>query len=256
MGYPLRLFLAAYGAALLWLLPKLSLWLDEILDMMGSSRQLSGVIEWAAINPGGVPLGYLAHWASFQVLGMSAFSVRLPSAIASVAACAGIFVVGRRAGLRAPVLPVVVFALLPLQFRYALEGRPYAIALAISVWTIVVFDQILEQPGTGRLMLYGVLAVAGLYVQPYSVFILVAQGIWILVSQRDLLMKIASTQAAAVAVFIPWVLYAGAWSTPLSIVEGDQATGWRSLGLIAHEITGTKWNGWVFFGLKNHRVKA
>lgn len=245
-----RLFLTTYSAILLWLLPKLSLWLDEILDMMGSSRPLSGVIEWAVINPGGVPLGYLVHWASFQLLGMSAFSARLPSAIASVAACAGIFVVGRRVGLRAPILAVIVFALLPLQFRYALEARPYAIALAISVWTIVVFDQILKRPGTGRLPLYGLLAVAGLYVQPYSVFILAAQFVWVvarpLPNGRG---SILATQVGAVAAFIPWVLYAGAWSTPLSIVEGDQATGWRSLGLIAHEITGMGYPGTVLMVL-------
>jgi len=28
---------------------------------------------------------------------------------------------------------------------------------------------------------------------------------------------------------------------------------YRSLSAIARAITGTRWNGWVFFGLKNHR---
>jgi hypothetical protein len=28
---------------------------------------------------------------------------------------------------------------------------------------------------------------------------------------------------------------------------------YKSLSSIAHQITGTKWNGWVFFGLKNHQ---
>jgi hypothetical protein len=31
---------------------------------------------------------------------------------------------------------------------------------------------------------------------------------------------------------------------------------YKSLSSVAHEITGTKWNGWVFFGLKNHQVKS
>ena len=30
---------------------------------------------------------------------------------------------------------------------------------------------------------------------------------------------------------------------------------YKSLSSVAHEITGTKWNGWIFFGLKNHQVK-
>jgi hypothetical protein len=30
---------------------------------------------------------------------------------------------------------------------------------------------------------------------------------------------------------------------------------YKSLSSVAREITGTKWNGWVFFGLKNHQGK-
>lgn len=245
----MRLFLVAYGLILFWLLPKLSLWLDEILDMMGSSKPLPEVIRWAAINPGGVPLGYLIHWAAFQMLGMSAFSVRLTSAMGSLVACAGIYVVGKRAGLRAPILAAIALALLPLQFRYALEARPYAIALAIAVWAMVLFDRIVEKPTPGRLAAYGLLGVCGLYVQPYSVFVLVAQGSWVLGWQRRLAIPVLGVQAGVVAAFLPWVLYAGAWETPLSIIVGDQATGWRSLGLVAHEITGMGYPGTILMAL-------
>jgi Protein of unknown function (DUF2924) len=31
---------------------------------------------------------------------------------------------------------------------------------------------------------------------------------------------------------------------------------YKSLSSVAHEITGTKWNGWVFFGLKNHQRRT
>jgi hypothetical protein len=142
-----------------------------------------------------------------------------------------------------------VFALLPLQFRYALEARPYAMALAVSAWTITMFDQILEKPTGVRLVSYGLLAVGGLYLQPYSVFILAAQGLWILVRRRDILIPVLAVQASAIAAFLPWVLYAGAWATPLSIVEGDQATGWKSMGLIAHEITGMGYPGTILIVL-------
>lgn len=33
-------------------------------------------------------------------------------------------------------------------------------------------------------------------------------------------------------------------------------TTYRSLSAIARAITGTRWNGWVFFGLKNHRGRT
>lgn len=35
-----------------------------------------------------------------------------------------------------------------------------------------------------------------------------------------------------------------------------QGRPYRSLSAIARGITGTRWNGWVFFGLKNHRRRA
>jgi hypothetical protein len=35
-----------------------------------------------------------------------------------------------------------------------------------------------------------------------------------------------------------------------------QGRPYKSLSAIAREITGVRWNGWVFFGLKNHRSAA
>ncbi|MGR3593063.1 MAG: DUF2924 domain-containing protein [Limimaricola soesokkakensis] len=35
-----------------------------------------------------------------------------------------------------------------------------------------------------------------------------------------------------------------------------QGRPYKSLSAIARAITGTRWNGWVFFGLKNHRGRA
>jgi hypothetical protein len=35
-----------------------------------------------------------------------------------------------------------------------------------------------------------------------------------------------------------------------------QGRPYKSLSAIARAITGTRWNGWVFFGLKNHRRSA
>jgi len=35
-----------------------------------------------------------------------------------------------------------------------------------------------------------------------------------------------------------------------------QGRPYRSLSAVARAITGTRWNGWTFFGLKNHRAEA
>jgi hypothetical protein len=35
-----------------------------------------------------------------------------------------------------------------------------------------------------------------------------------------------------------------------------QGRRYQSLSAIARAITGTRWNGWVFFGLKNQRARS
>ena len=46
----------------------------------------------------------------------------------------------------------------------------------------------------------------------------------------------------------------------ITIVTADgfewQGRPYKSLSAIARAITGTRWNGWVFFGLKNHRGRT
>jgi hypothetical protein len=46
----------------------------------------------------------------------------------------------------------------------------------------------------------------------------------------------------------------------IAIVTADgfewQGRPYKSLSAIARAITGTRWNGWVFFGLKNHRGRT
>lgn len=35
-----------------------------------------------------------------------------------------------------------------------------------------------------------------------------------------------------------------------------QGRPYKSLSSVARAITGTRWNGWIFFGLKNHRSRT
>jgi type IV secretory pathway TrbD component len=94
---------------------------------------------------GATPLAFLIpHW-TIQIFGLSHLTTRLPSILASVAACPALFLIARHIDLQVPIFPVVVFALWPLQFRYALEARPYALALCLTLaflrkshWSIYV----------------------------------------------------------------------------------------------------------------------
>jgi len=241
--------LVGYALCLLLLLPRLPLLLDEILDTLtvhaASWREL---IEAIPRNSGAAPLSYLARWGAIGVFGESSFSARLPSAIFSLCACPGVYLLGRRWGLRWPLLAVVLFVLSPLPFRYALEARAYSQALCLSIWATVLFFELIEHPAARlRALSYAFCIVAGLYTQPFTIFVPLAHLTWLYLSANpeDARIRKMRTLAAliivsAIVAFIPWYIYG-------SRIWGHQVAtsgiSGRSGLLIAHEISGSGYSG-------------
>lgn len=240
-------FLAVYCAALFVLLPFRSLWLDEILDLIAArSPSLPSLLAAVRANEGGVPLGYILHALSMAMFGVSAFSGRLPSVIASVFGCIGVFLLAHRAGMRRPIIAVIAFAIFPLQFRYALEARGYEIALCCSIWSSVFFFRILDRPQTSRAWcLYVLSIVAGVYSQPFSMFVPVSHFIWLSVStgrQRRLeLVGVGSVILLAGLLFLPWYLYTTL--APADYPRGTLES--RSILMVLRELVGAGYIGTI-----------
>jgi uncharacterized membrane protein len=239
----LFLFLAVYACVLVALLPVLSLWLDEIMDLMvvrraGMRELLAGV----AVNSGNAPLNYIIQYWTAQVLGYSAFAGRLPEAIFSLESCVGIYVLASRLRLRWPLLAVAVFALFPLQFRYALEARPYSLALALSIWSTVAFFHLLDQQRSlARAALYMLSVAAGIYVLPFTLFVAVAHLDWV---RREMLLPVGLAIAIAGVAFVPWYLYAvGNWRADPVVTGAHETVTWRVVPMILHEVTGAGYVG-------------
>src|SRR5258706_6838373 len=137
---PIWPWLATYGAVLLWLARRLPFWLDEVRQLIGTTqRSLAEVIHFVPENPGGVPLGYLVQFAFVHVIGPSRLGARLPSAIFSVLGCWVLAGLAREAGV-SRFATLLVFAILPIQLRYAVEARPYSQALffsMLSTWLLL-----------------------------------------------------------------------------------------------------------------------
>ncbi len=208
------LFLTVYAVCLLLLVARLPLWLDELIDLHQiRDFDLPGLLTRVPINAGGVPLSYLFRELSVHLLGYSRFSGRLPSLLCCLAACVGIFVLAREIKLRIPLLAVVLFALTPVQLRYALESRPYSQELALSVWASVVFLVLTTRPAFAKAFLYALILVAGLYTQPYMIFVPLVHLLWVCSlkagpDKRRLLLFTALPIAAAALAFLPWYLWA------------------------------------------------
>ena len=244
-------FSIAYTATLLWVLPKLSLWLDEIRDLIGvRSDGLGGVLEYAARKTAaGVPLGYAAQYLSVRLLGLSTFTGRLSSALFSVAACLGLAVLSRRLRITHPLVPLLIFASFPLQLRYALEARPYAQALCLSIWCTIAFLSLVKRPAISRAALYALSIAAGLYTQPYSLFVPFAHVCWIVLAgkvgerRRVLALACAAIAVAAMA-FVPWVAYASEHWQTTAVSEGDRFVfSWKSPLMILKELVGAGYYG-------------
>lgn len=241
----LFLFLAVYACVLVDLLPVLSLWLDEIMDLMvvrsaGMRELLAGV----AVNSGNAPLNYIIQFWVVHVLGYSPFTGRLPEAIFSLASCAGIYVLARRLQLRWPLLAVAVFALFPLQFRYALEARPYSLALALSIWSTVAFFRLLDQPRSlARAALYTLSVAAGIYVLPFTLFVAIAHLAWL---RREMLLPVGLAIAIAGMAFVPWYLHAVVnWRADPVVARAHETVTWQVVPMILHELTGAGYVGAV-----------
>jgi mannosyltransferase len=105
---------------------------------------------------------FMRGWTHFA--GVSAVSLRLPSALAMMAAAALVVIVGERLlGARAGLTAGLLFAVIPNITRYAQEARPYGFAMAATLLATLLLLRALEQPSWSRWAGYGAaLAVTGL----------------------------------------------------------------------------------------------
>ncbi len=245
----LYLFLGLYTVTLILLIPAKPLWVDEIIDLGGvRTADLRGVLDFVPGNAGGVPLAYLVDFAMIRLFGYSVFVVRLPSVLFTVLTCAGVYILARQTSLRMPLLAAILYAISPLTLRYALEARPYALAACWSVFSTVVFLSLIRRPTLGKAAGYGALAAAGLYTQPYSIFVPAAHLIWLVLTRsvkekpRAVWLAGAAVAVASLA-FLPWFLKAhAAWLGAVQSGVRFAVTG-KDLLVIPHELMGTGYAG-------------
>ncbi|MCU1336294.1 MAG: Conserved transrane protein [Bryobacterales bacterium] len=241
------LFLALYTVTLVLLIPVKPLWVDEIIDL-GGVRDVSdvhGVLDFVPSNAGGVPLGYLVDFAMIRWFGYSVFAVRLPSVLFTVLTCAGVYMLGRQTRLRWPLLAAILYAVSPMALRYGLEARPYAQAACWSVFATVVFVSLTRRPALWKSASYAALVAAGLYTQPYSIFVPVAHLIWLafVKAKRRVIWLAAPAVAVASLAFLPWFFKThAAWQG--AVTSGVRfAVSGKDLMVIPHELMGTGFAG-------------
>ena len=147
------------------------LWLDEVLQLIAtSSHGLDDFMRSMGRNPGASPLGYLTQRPFVLAGTTSPLWARFPSVLFSILSCWAVARICRE--LKMPQISLVamgLFMAMPLQFRYAAEGRPYSEALCFQS---AGRSRISEALGPARLCAAAICVlaiVAALYTQPYAI---------------------------------------------------------------------------------------
>lgn len=208
---------ACYALAALLCVELRPLWLDEVLQLIAtSSHSVEDFMRsMGSRNPGAAPLGYLTERPFVLAGGTSALWARFPSVLFSVLACWALFRICREVKIPdVAVLATGLFMLIPLQFRYASEGRPYSEALCFSLFAVLAFLKLMSGRGAGAFASqagFCVLAMtAALYTQPYSILTVCGVIFWDAVKSKKENWKRAALGPACLAVslaaFLPWYL--------------------------------------------------
>lgn len=247
--WPGVLFTAAYGVVVAVLLGRLSFWLDEIIQLVGTrSGDFSSLPYLIQSSPGTVPLGWISQILAVRWLGYSPEVARLPSALSSIGSCLCLLVVARYMKARIAWLPTVLFALLPLQFRYALEGRPYAMTVWLSLLSTWLFLRLVRRGRAVDGLLYILTLTAGLYAQPFSIFVAAAHWIWLATSKvagrARLMALVGVSTVTSLLAFMPWYFYVrSTWRQTITTNHFAFHLSWKIPLMIVREISGASYWG-------------
>ena len=234
-----------------------SLWYDEGNSARIAERSLQLIIEGAAgdIHP---PLYYIVLKAWRAVVGSSEMGLRSLSAV-----CGGILVVftylmGRdlfnmprganTRGIQVGLIAAFLVAVAPFSIYYSQETRMYALLAtlaAVSTWPLI---RLARHGGWSwkLAVLYVLSTAAGLYTQYAYPFVMVAQGVCVLLAvlvlararRWPMLIAYAVASAIALLIYAPWLSIAIRQITGWAVAPQDYVLGPAFLDALKTMIVG------------------
>lgn len=240
------LFIVTYGMVLACLLGYQSLWVDEIMQLIGTrSGTLEHIEPLTRTGVGSVPMGWLPQLLAIRIFGYSAAISRIPSAVSSIVCCWIVFLTAKEIGMRHPLLPAFLLSLMPLHFRYALEGRPYSQGVLFSTMATLLLVKLSKRFSVPLFSAYTLALVCGIYSQPFACFTSCSHFVWAVTSgfrQKRLIFYTAAAFSCMILAFIPWYIYGSplwrqtiqegsihfhiSWKTPLMLIREISGAGY------------------------------
>jgi len=245
-GAIVTVLFALAAAVLLSVLP---FWLDEVLQLIGTSPPagIAEVVRYVPQNPGGVPLGYLLQHGWLELVGVSRLTARAPAFVFGVASVWLVGLLARRLGLRSPWMAAALFAVLPIVLRYTTEARPYSQAIFLSLASLFTGFQLMDRPGFWSAACHVLAITAAIYTQPFTLFVPLAQLLWqFWLGSRRSSWVTAAAVGAALILFLPWMAYArGGWSQTITASQFQFVFTPKTPLMLLRELTGAGYIGTV-----------
>ena len=141
-------------------------------------------------------------------------------------------------------MAVVLLMALPLQWRYALEGRPYSQAMFFAILGTILALRLARRPGPVQTALYGLALAAGMYTLPLLVLFPLAHFVWVSLclgkpQRLRVQIQVAIAGAAAVLLLAPWVIWANTrWAGAIAGNQGHFLLHPRLFLVLLHELPG------------------
>ena len=130
------------GFLRLLLLSNKGLWLDEALSVWVANHSVADMLQWIARIDQHPPLYYLLLHYWIAVKGDTAYSVRMLSALFSIATIPMMYLIGKRlSGVMMGLVAALILALSPFNIRFAQETRMYALLMfnaSVAIYALVI----------------------------------------------------------------------------------------------------------------------
>ncbi len=188
-----------------------SIRLDEAQSLWQTNHSYGALLQIIAEDVH-VPLYHVLLRTWRLVFGPDVETARLLSLVFLLAAVPVFYLVARKC-LSTPwaLFALVVFSCSPFLQWYGSEARMYTMLVFVTLVSQYFFLTIVTAERTAAWVGYAAAAVVGVYVHYFFVFVLLAQGLFLLALWRRLpratLVRMAGVALLVGAAFVPWLLY-------------------------------------------------
>jgi hypothetical protein len=152
------------------------------------------------------PFHFILAWAGTKVASDPVTGIRLPSLMLGPATVPLVYLAGRRALGEAPaVAGAAILALSPFAIFYGTEGRAYATLAFLAAASLALLLRAVDSGRPGWWAGWALACVLVLYTHYTGVYVLLAEGAWVLVARPERRRALLAASAGVLLAYLPWL---------------------------------------------------